>query len=266
MKFSRWNVAALGAALLSSGALAQGAHDLADLVGARAAGGETQLQARGYSYVTTNTVRDTKWAYWYNDRSRQCMQVATSDGRYAAINPVPEANCRPSNDASTLPSYGGRPVPPRPDYDRPGNGRPDYYRPDRSSLTLICYGSGSGYTAQSYSGYSYNPRSKRFEPQFGTTLGRDGFSSDVQVDIWRGRGRIHLTGKLVSPIHSGGTDGWWPIDDLMVTRDRITGRYRMNGMNKPRLEIDRRTGIIRIKAATSFTGRCDAGDWRSQAF
>lgn len=243
-------LAACGAFLVPLAASAQAASDLADLIGARAAGGETQLEARGYTFVTVNTVRDTKWAYWYSERARQCVQVATAGGRYTAISRVPDANCRQAVSP-----------PPRPDDDRPGSEPP---RGD--SLTLICFGSGSGPAAQSYSGYSYNQRSRRFEPQYGTTLGREGFASDVQVEIWRGRGRIHLAGKLVSPIHSGGQDGWWPIDELVVTPDRITGRYRMNGLNKPRLEIDRRSRVIRINAATSFTGRCDVGDWRSQGF
>lgn len=229
---------------------AQNAPDLVDLVGARAAGGETQLEARGYEFIAGNTVRETKWSFWLNGRTGQCVQVATADGRYTAINRVPQANC----DQSGRPSGDGYASSPS---------RPDYGGGDRQSLTLICYGSGSGPAAQSYSGYRYNGRSKKFEPEFGTTLGREGFSSDVQVEIFEGRGRIHLGGKLVSPIHSGGTEGWWPLEEVMMTPDRITGRYRLNGMNKPRVEIDRRTGIIRIKAATAFTGRCDVGDWRS---
>ena len=242
-------LAACGSALLPFAASAQAPGDLADLVGARAAGGETQLEARGYTFVTVNTVRDTKWAYWFSERARQCVQVATAGGRYTAINRVPDANCRQAVNS-----------PP------PEHARPDDERPRDNSLTLICFGAGSGPAAQSYSGYSYNERSRRFEPQYGTTLGRGGFASDVPGEIWRGRGRIHLTGKLVSPIHSGGQDGWWPIDELVVTPDRITGRYRMNGLNKPRLDIDRRSRVIRINAATSYTGRCDVGDWRSQGF
>jgi hypothetical protein len=232
-----------------SPAFAQEAPDLADLVGARGAGGETQLEARGYQFVTVNTVRDTKWSFWTNGRTGQCVQVATADGRYTAINRVPQANCHPAG----RPSEDAYAPPPQPDYGRPGT----------QALTLICYGSGSGPAAETYSGYRYNGRSKRFEPEFGTALGREGFSSDVQVEIFDGRGRIHLGGKLVSPIHSGGSDGWWPLEEVMVTPDRITGRYRLNGLNKPRVEIERRTRIIRIKAATAFTGRCDVGDWRS---
>ncbi|MDQ0251084.1 hypothetical protein J2W22_003148 [Sphingomonas kyeonggiensis] len=227
--------------------------DVADLVGARGAGGETQLQARGYSFVTVNTVGTTKWSLWWSDRQRQCIQVATSDGRYSQIQRVPEQNCRPG---APSPADAG-PPPSRP--ADTGTDRGDRFGP---SITLVCFGGGSTPAARYQSGYVYNSRSHRFEPQYGTTLGRDGFASDLQIEIWHGRGRIRPEGKLVSPIHSGGDNGWWDIQNLVVTADRITGEYRMSGLNKPRFEIDRRSGIIRIRAATSFTGRCDAGDWR----
>ncbi len=246
--------ALLAASTLAGSALAQSSpSDVADLVGARAAGGETQLQARGYAFVTVNTVRDTKWSLWWSDRQRQCIQVATSDGRYAAIQRIPESNCDRG---------GGRP-PERPNQGPIGAGQ-NPYGGDRfgPSITLVCFGGGSTPAAQYQSGYVYNSRSHRFEPQYGTTLGRDGFASDLQIEIWHGRGRIRPEGKLVSPIHSGGDNGWWDIQNLVVTPDRITGEYRMNGLNKPRFEIDRRSGMIRIRAATNFTGRCDAGDWR----
>ncbi|MBB4838883.1 hypothetical protein HNP52_001952 [Sphingomonas kyeonggiensis] len=246
--------ALLATTTLAAPAFAQSSpSDVADLVGARAAGGETQLQARGYAFVTVNTVRDTKWSLWWSDRQRQCIQVATSEGRYSAIQRLPDANCQGGGQPQR-PDYG----PPRPDYGNgPGGG--DRYGP---SITLVCFGGGSAPSAQYQSGYVYNSRSHRFEPQYGTTLGREGFASDLQIEIWHGRGRIRPEGKLVSPIHSGGDNGWWDIQNLVVTPDRITGEYRMNGLNKPKFEIDRRSGIIRIRAATNFTGRCDAGDWR----
>lgn len=237
-------------------ASAQTAPDLADLVGARGAGGETQLEARGYRFVTTNIVRDTKWSVWWSDRQQQCVSVATSDGRYSSIQRVPEANCNQDRRSPRLDESGYARDPAYGDSaDRGGDrGGP--------SLTLICYGSGSAPVAEYRSGYAYNSKSHKFEPQFGTALSREGFASDVQVEIWHGRGRIHLGGKLVSPINSGGDNGWWDIQDLVVTPDRITGQYRLNGMNKPRLEIDRRSRQIRIRAATNFVGRCDVGDWR----
>jgi hypothetical protein len=221
-------------------AVAQTPPDVSDLVGAHGAGGETQLEARGYRHVTTNTVRETKWSFWWSDRKRQCISVATAEGRYTAISEVPAANCDMGSSAGT----GTAPPPLE---DRRGGERID----------LVCIGSGSGPAAQSTSGYRYNSKTRKFEPEYGTTLGREGFSSDLEVEISGGLGRIRPTGKLVSPIHSGGVDGWWPIDGLMVTPDRITGGYRMNGMNKPRIEYDRRTRIIHVRAATDFTGRCE---------
>lgn len=219
-------------------AVAQVPSDVSDLVGARGAGGETQLEARGYRHITTNTVRGTKWSFWWNDRRRQCVSVATTDGRYAAINTVPAENC----DGAAADTAGASPP--------TGDGAAD-------RIDLVCIKSGSGPAAQSNSGYRYNSKTRKFEPEYGTTLGREGFSSDLEIQISGGAGRISPTGKLVSPIHSGGTDGWWPIDGLMVATDRITGGYRMNGMNKPKIDYDRRTRIIRIRAATEFTGRCE---------
>lgn len=226
--------------MMASGqALAQSPADVSDLVGARGSSGETQLEARGYHHVTTNTVRDTKWSFWWSDRKRQCISVATTDGRYAAINTVPAANCDgPAADTATA----------SPVYDDGGRG---------GRIDLVCIGSGSGPAAQSNSGYRYNSKTRKFEPEYGTTLGRQGFSSDLEIEISGGLGRIRPTGKLVSPIHSGGADGWWPIDSLMVTPDRITGGYRMNGMNKPRIDYDRHSRVIHIRAATEFTGRCE---------
>jgi hypothetical protein len=47
----------------------------------------------------------------------------------------------------------------------------------------------------------------------------------------------------------------------VVTSDRITGRYRLNGMNAPHRTVDRRTGHIAIDGLTNFSGTCDAGNW-----
>ncbi|WP_159982424.1 MULTISPECIES: hypothetical protein [unclassified Novosphingobium] len=219
-------------------AFAQTPSAVSDLVGARAAGGETQLEARGYSHITTNTVRDTKWSIWWSERQRQCISVATADGRYTVIQGVPAANCSaPASDT------GGRPP-----QESAGRGE---------TISLVCIGSGSGPAAQSNSGYRYNSKTKKFEYEMGTTLGRDAFSSDLEIEIANGLGRVHPSGNLVSPIHSGGVQGWWPIEDLMVTPDRITGQYRMNGMNKPRIDYDRRARIVHIREATDFTGRCE---------
>jgi len=60
-----------------------GAADLQDLVGARGAGGETELQRRGYNYVA-----GSKWSNGWH-----CVTVHTSNGHYQSIVDTPMANC-----------------------------------------------------------------------------------------------------------------------------------------------------------------------------
>lgn len=228
---------------------AQTPADLTDLVGARGSSGETQMEARGYAWVRTSTVRDQKWSYWWNERLGQCASVATADGRYSTIMTVPALNCD-----KRVPSAGAEP--------RPGElARVAQRRPDADSIMLICWGEGRKPGAASGTSFEYNRQSHRYEPKQWVASTTDQFDSAVQVEVADGRGRIHLTGKLVAPIHSGGVEGWWPLDDLRVSQDTITGRYRLNGMNSPRVAIDRRSGRIRIDGIEHFRGDCQAGDW-----
>ena len=50
--------------MVSNAAHAQTPSDVADLVGARAAGAETAIQSRGYVFVKTETGDDRKYSYW----------------------------------------------------------------------------------------------------------------------------------------------------------------------------------------------------------
>ncbi len=244
----------LAAIVLSGGTagstLAQVPSDLSDLVGARGSSGETQMQARGYAFIKTITVRDQKWSYWWSGDQRRCVQVATSDGRYSTINQVPAQNCGQAQA-----------------HDR--RGRPDGDRPDRPSgdgprsLTLVCYGEGRKPSVEARSGYQWDNDKKAFEPSYRVESGTQGFDSEVQVEVRGDQARIHLTGKLVAPLHSGDVDGWWALSNLIVSPDSITGQYRMNGLNSPRVVIDRRSGRLRIDGIEHFRGECDAGDWDS---
>ncbi|QNQ11488.1 hypothetical protein H3Z74_10325 [Sphingomonas alpina] len=103
----------------AQGAPAQAPSDLLDLVYARAAGGDTQMQMRGYRFVRTTTGGTAKWSLWWNDRNRQCVQITTSNGRYSAINSVPSVECGQRDD------YRGRN-----DRDRDDDRRPSRYPPD----------------------------------------------------------------------------------------------------------------------------------------
>ncbi len=238
--------AVFGALLaMAGGASAQTPSALADLVGARGSSGETQMEARGYQYVKGNTVRGEKWGFWWSQEQGECVQVATSDGRYSAIQSVPAANC--GEERGQGHEAHGR--------------QDDGYRNDGPSLTLICYGEGSKPSIDSRSGYRWNSRRDRYEPVQEVTTGKQDFDSEVQVEVFGDRGRIHLTGKLVAPIHSGDDNHWWNLDNLQVGRDRITGSYAMNGLNKPKVDIDRRSGRIHIDGIEHFRGECDEGNW-----
>jgi hypothetical protein len=56
--------------------------DISDLAGARAAGADNDLRARGFRDVATvDTGPNSKGAIWWNGRTRQCVQVITVEGR-----------------------------------------------------------------------------------------------------------------------------------------------------------------------------------------
>lgn len=212
---------------------AQAPDDISDLVGARGAGGETQLEARGYQFIRVTTVQNQKWSFWWNARTRQCASVTTTEGRYSAIDRVPPANC-----------------------DQNGGSDRSTAAPS-SSLALICWGEGQKVTLESRSGYQWNDDRRRFESTTRLENGRAEFSQELLVEVSDDHGHIRLSGDLVPPLNSGGRDGWWDLEDLQVTPDFVSARYRLNGLNKPRLTIDRRIGRISIEGMTPFHGTCE---------
>ncbi|MEH2403867.1 hypothetical protein [Nostoc sp.] len=133
----------------------------------------------------------------------------------------------------------------------------------RQRLTLICYGEGRKPGIENRNSYEWNSRRDRYELQNRIESSTDEFDSEVQVEIRNMQGKIHLAGKLIPPINSGGSDGWWNLNNLRVTPEQITGKYRVNGLNHPRVEIDRRSGRIAINGIEHFRGTCDSGDWSS---
>lgn len=130
-----------------------------------------------------------------------------------------------------------------------------------NSLTLICWGEGRRPGSSVSTGYSWDGRRHKFVPQTYLNNTSQEFDSEVQVELHDDWGRIHLTGKLIPTIHSGGNNGWWELENVHVGPDTITARYRLNGLNKPRVEIDRRSGRIKIDGIEKFRGECEQGNW-----
>lgn len=72
-------------ALTGQATIAQVPSGLSDLVGARAAGSETQMKARGYDFVKVEKGDDRSYTTWWNRDKQRCVTVATMDGRYDSI-------------------------------------------------------------------------------------------------------------------------------------------------------------------------------------
>jgi hypothetical protein len=84
-------------------ATAASAADLRDLVGARAAGGESDLESRGWVLTNGHKSGSASYGYWWNAPRKNCVMVTTRDGRYSAISDVPNTDCNQKsrgNDAA----------------------------------------------------------------------------------------------------------------------------------------------------------------------
>ena len=130
-----------------------------------------------------------------------------------------------------------------------------------NSLTLICWGEGKRPQMKFMPGFEWDKGDHKYRYRTMEVMGKQHFDSDVQMEIHDGWGRIHLHGKLLPPIRSGGTNGWWDLEDVFVTPDRITARYRLNGLNKPTVEVNRRNGRIKISGQAKFKGECHKGEF-----
>jgi hypothetical protein len=82
-----------GALGLPSVAWAGSAGELRDLVGARGASGENDLERRGYTHIDTAKSGDAAYSYWWSNDKRSCVRVTTRDGRYQALIDVDPSDC-----------------------------------------------------------------------------------------------------------------------------------------------------------------------------
>lgn len=94
MPFTLSTVTAAATALLAIAPPQPQASGLDDMVGARAGQAEGELIRRGYRNVRGEKGDDRSYSYWWNARLRQCVTIATMDGRYASITPTTAPDCR----------------------------------------------------------------------------------------------------------------------------------------------------------------------------
>lgn len=130
------------------------------------------------------------------------------------------------------------------------------------ALNLVCFGVGEKLTTRNSSELVWDKYDHRYRSRDSISTGMEQMDTAVTIQIYGGDGRIRLPKALVPPINAGGDDQhWWQLTDLVTTSDQIEAKYKLNGLNHPRLRIDRTTGEIVIKGfGQDFHGRCDPVD------
>lgn len=222
-----WVTLALG--LPGGGAWAAAPSSVRDLVGARAAGGESALESRGFAQQQVMTRDGGKRSYWWNASSRECIQVDTQDGRYEQIDQATRSDCHQSSsdssDKTAAVVVGAAALLGIAALASKSSQRGDRYN-DRESTADYERGYRDGLYNQSYHNYS---RSNAYSD--GYTAGveqrghetryrsgheyRGGYSSAVYVGDLRGETRDDATSRLLSR-------------GFVIRDDRRTesGRYR----------------------------------------
>ncbi|WP_380780026.1 hypothetical protein [Sphingomonas sp. R86520] len=257
----------------SSGPSSGQSIGLEDMVGARAGQAEAEVRHRGYTNIRAEKGDDRSYAYWWNADRRQCVVIATMEGRYNSIQATTPPDCRKPANLRLAPGYAThRPQPgyqPEPGYLRPPNhpGSTQLGYPlggpvidGRSvGLGLVCFGDGSKSGIARGTAWTWNRDRDRYEYGTYNQTTREVFDASLMVQTWDGGGRIRLPRSLIPPINSRGNNGWWDLYDVVSGPDVIRATYRLNGLNKPRIVIDRRTGRITVQGTASygFRGSCD---------
>ncbi len=91
-----------GAALVLAPSLAaaKSADSVRDLVGARAAGAEQEMESRGFVLTDGHHGAGSAYTYWWHPSRKDCVMVATRDGRYASISDATPADCNQKGGGS----------------------------------------------------------------------------------------------------------------------------------------------------------------------
>jgi hypothetical protein len=125
------------------------------------------------------------------------------------------------------------------------------------ALDLICRGT-AVHTEQTQSFGSIHTDNGRSADIDDSTLRKVHSEESLRVRIdANGAGMIKPPSTILPPIHRG-KDGWWDLEGLTVTDAAIKGKYSLNVLNHPTVEIDRRTGDIDMHGmGLRFAGTCE---------
>jgi len=202
--------------------------------------------------VCRKDANNLPWSSARSDYERVCCgrglhdwATTRGDCRHSSGLEVPKALCRDDRDNSSW-WHGQR----GDDYDNYRDRPPSGYFAGPAEVSYTCYGEGDRPVLDNWD-------DKRWISE------RSTFPAAVMIEIntegSRYSGRIHPSGRLIPPLHVGDQKGWWQLKDIVVTPNEVQAQYKLNGLNKPRLSIDRRSGRIFIEGIERFTGRCWSG-------
>lgn len=246
-------------ALAVTPAMAEKARNLADLVGARAAGGETELKARGFEYVT-GTVEggDTKVSFYWDAADKDCVRVETYDGRYTSITDASHSDCNQKgsgNGAAIAAAAIGAAALGAILLSRKSKDHPDAFQ------QVEVYGVQSG-SARIFANPSKTARVRR-QVREGSILrnyGCDTYEGESWCEVANANGRNKgwARDRYLRPVgHSGGTSSPnWGYNRPADYQDLI-GSRAAGAMN----EFSRR-GFVQVDNFTSGTARYSI-QWRA---
>ncbi|MDM0044745.1 hypothetical protein QTH91_09650 [Variovorax dokdonensis] len=129
-----------------------------------------------------------------------------------------------------------------------------------TSFDLICPGIGERLEAHQSYGFKWDRKRHEYTDRSDIQYDNTQIEGSAQIEIHDGQGRIRPPKRLLPPLASGDHDGWWDLRELKIGADRITASYRLNALNQPTVDIDRRSGHIRIVGIETFEGSCSAFD------
>jgi len=131
-----------------------------------------------------------------------------------------------------------------------------------NDITLSCQGQGSVIATQTTTVNQYQPGNPGHNKTgVATTQTRRPYAGTGTVEIKTGMARMRVPDAMVPALMSGGTEGWYPIEELLMEEREITGVVHINFLSQPKLRIDRVSGKINlVGGAGDFSGDCSAVD------
>jgi hypothetical protein len=131
-----------------------------------------------------------------------------------------------------------------------------------NDISLSCQGQGSVIATQTTTVNQYQPGNPgQNKTGVATTQTRRPYTGTGTVEIKTGTARMRVPDAMVPALMSGGTEGWYPIEELNMGDREITGVVHINFLSQPKMRIDRITGkMTLVGGAGDFSGDCSAVD------